>query len=275
MPAKKNKKGKKNGGRSSVTTPTPGDTITSSSRAPADLSIETAVEISLTKTSPRTPESKIPVLATPTLPNFSKKLQKSPTSAAAKGKVAVPASTNKSAAGKVYAPLGLGELSPKPLTFASTEKEKDLSGKNIFSSLFGKPTRLGDDFAPQQPIQVFMADVDNGADGEDEEKHSSKHPFSNSNRSMYTNTHSPRQRWTIIVSSTSDQRPIIVSSTANHQPIIIAWKLKPSSSTPYIQSLRASLPGYNCSSRRAPDNGRRRRCSHSTPHPNRRTHSTL
>jgi hypothetical protein len=67
---------------------------------------------------------------------------------------------------KVYAPLGDGELSPKPLTFGAKEKEDGTpspSGKNILSSfLSGKTTRLGDDFAPQEPLQVFMADVGDG-----------------------------------------------------------------------------------------------------------------
>ena len=95
----------------------------------------------------------------------------------------MPTSPKKSPLAKVvYAPLGDGELTPKPLTFAATEKEEKgaASGKNIFSSFFaGKTGRLGDDYAPQEPLQVFMAvsgDEDEGEKKDGETK--GMYPFS-------------------------------------------------------------------------------------------------
>jgi hypothetical protein len=165
MAPKKNKKGNKKGG-SGLSSPTPGFSA-SSSKAPEDLTIGTTGE-AFSKTSPKSPESKIPIITTPATP------RSPPGSADLKGskdKLAIPTSPPK----KLFAPLGDGELTPKPLKFGkndssdTTPKPSAFGDKNPYGaaeslSNLGEAARVGDDFAPQEPLQVMMA-TDGGEGG--------------------------------------------------------------------------------------------------------------
>jgi hypothetical protein len=171
MAPEKNKKGNKKGG-SGLSSPTPGFSA-SSSKAPEDLTIGTTGDASSSKTSPKSLESKIPIITTPATP------RSPPGSAGLKGnkdKLAIPTSPPK----KLFAPLGDGELTPKPLRFGKTDSadttpkasalgDKNPYGAAEFLSNLAGTTRAGDDFTPQEPLQVMMA-ADGGGGGGDKGK---------------------------------------------------------------------------------------------------------